>query len=113
MSFLNKIHKYSISGTLLSHSIKKLNYAFAMLVRRIAYSHGKIDTNKLFVMTYDDCYACNPQYIVDEIIRQQLPIDIVWVTSKKARWTDSPLKSAQLNAEALKCLKNKQQQKFG
>lgn len=90
MSILSKIRKYSISGTLLSHSIKKLDYAFALLARRIAYSHGKIDNNKLFVMTYDDCYACNPQYIVEEIIRQQLPIDIVWATSKKSKMDRFP-----------------------
>lgn len=43
------------------------------------YRTGEICDNKLFVMTFDNKYSCNAKYIVDEIIRQKLPIDIVWV----------------------------------
>lgn len=30
-------------------------------------------------MTYDNSYTCNPSYIVDEIVRRNLPVDIVFV----------------------------------
>lgn len=43
------------------------------------YRTGEICDNKLFVMTFDNKYSCNAKYIVDEIIRQKFPIDIVWV----------------------------------
>ncbi len=45
---------------------------------------GEIVPNKLFVMTYDNNYTCNPRYIVEEIQRQNLPIDIVWACPRKA-----------------------------
>ena len=52
------------------------------------YSHGKVQDNKLFVMTFDNDYTCNARYIVDEIIRQKLPIDIVWVGNKATMASD-------------------------
>lgn len=38
----------------------------------------KIQPNKIFVMTYDNAYSCNERYIVDEILRRNLPVEIVW-----------------------------------
>ena len=33
-------------------------------------------------MTFDDKFGCNQKYIVEEILKQNLPIDIVWVANK-------------------------------
>ncbi len=49
----------------------------------------KVVNNKLFVMTFDNNYSCNAKYIVDEIIRQKLPIDIVWVGDKITMKSDA------------------------
>ncbi len=46
------------------------------------FRNGQISDNKLFVMTFDNNYTCNARYIVDEIIRQKLPVDIVWAGEK-------------------------------
>ncbi len=64
-------------------SIRKNIDAFVGKVsRKLFYRKGKIDNNKLFVMTFDNDYTCNARYVVDEILRQKLPIDIVWAGSK-------------------------------
>lgn len=33
-------------------------------------------------MTYQNDYVCNPKYIAEEILRQNLPYDLVWVVKK-------------------------------
>ncbi|MBQ1977194.1 MAG: CDP-glycerol glycerophosphotransferase family protein [Ruminococcus sp.] len=63
---------------------KKIDSFIGKTSRKLLYRKGKVKDNKLFVMTFDDGYNCNPRYIVDEIIRQKLPIDIVWVGNKKS-----------------------------
>lgn len=53
--------------------------------RKVFYRKGgKIVQNKLFVMTYDNDYTCNPRYVAEEIRRQRLPIQIVWVCPRQA-----------------------------
>lgn len=44
---------------------------------------GKVEKNKVIFMHYNDCYQCNPAYICDEILRQGLDYDIVYVAGKK------------------------------
>ena len=61
---------------------KNIDALIGRLTRKMFYSHGKVQNNKLFVMTFDNDYTCNARYIVDEIIRQKLPIDIVWAGNK-------------------------------
>lgn len=54
----------------------------AAVFRRIAFCRGSIQPNKVFFMTYDGKYACNPKYIADELIRRKVPVELVWAISK-------------------------------
>lgn len=47
------------------------------------YRKEKIQPNRIFVMTYDNAYSCNERYIVDEIIRRELPVEIIWAYAGK------------------------------
>jgi Putative glycosyl/glycerophosphate transferases involved in teichoic acid biosynthesis TagF/TagB/EpsJ/RodC len=50
----------------------------------ISYStRDKVEDDKIIFMHYNNVYQCNPKYICDEIIKQGLKYDIVFVTSKK------------------------------
>lgn len=40
----------------------------------------KVQPNKVIFMTFNHTYSCNPKYITRELLRQKLPLDIVWVT---------------------------------
>lgn len=51
-------------------------------IRILLSCRGKIQNNKLYVMTFDNKFNCNQKYIVEEILRQNLPIDIVWVANE-------------------------------
>lgn len=71
-----------VEGTFFLSVRKKIDNILGKLFRNLFYKSGKVKNNKLFVMTFDNGYDCNPRYIVDEIIRQKLPIDIVWAADK-------------------------------
>ena len=49
-----------------------------------------VQRNKILIMTYQNDYACNPKYIAEELLRQQLPVDIVWALQKKAAMAHFP-----------------------
>lgn len=93
---LSKCRKYLIAGSFLKHTTnylvhmwsrfwKRLDYLLGILARKILYSHGDVQSNKIFVMTFDDRYTCNLKYIVDEILHQELPVEIVWVAPRKGK----------------------------
>ncbi len=46
---------------------------------RSKFSRLPIQENKVFAITFDKRYNCNLKYIVEETLRQELPLDIVWV----------------------------------
>ena len=57
----------------------------------ISYStRDKVEKDKIVFMHYNDVYQCNPKYIIEEILRQGLDYDIVFVTSK-AHMNEFPL----------------------
>lgn len=100
---IDKIKRYLIAGSILAHTgkfivsipsrvrklitriRKKLDYMIGFLIRRIIYSRGNVENNKIFFMTFDDSYSCNARYIADEVLRQKLPIQIVWVVPAKGK----------------------------
>ena len=75
--------KYMITGSLMLHIRKYLDKLIGYVMRNIVYRKGEIQNNKIFVMTYDNSFTCNPKYIVEELLRRNLPVDIVWVVDKK------------------------------
>ena len=77
-----------VQGVFFLNIRKNIDALIAKITRKMFYSHGKVQDNKLFVMTFDNDYTCNARYIVDEIIRQKLPIDIVWVGNKATMASD-------------------------
>lgn len=79
-SFSRKLRRIAVTDSLFLHIINKLDNLIGKLARKMAYRKGKVVRNKVFVMTYDDTYSCNPKYIVEELLRRKLPLDIVCVT---------------------------------
>lgn len=79
-----KVKQILVEGNLLGYIRKKIDYLIGVLARRSIYCHGEIQNNKIFVMTYDGLFSCNPRYIVEEILRQRLPVQIVWAVNPEA-----------------------------
>lgn len=78
----NKIKKYLIEGSIILHCRKKIDAIIGYIVRKIVYRKGMVENNKIFFMTYDSEYSCNLKYISDELIKQKLPVKIIWVCGK-------------------------------
>ncbi len=77
-SFFRMLLVYAAEDRLLLQIREKLDRWLGLLVRKLAFRKEKIVPEKVFVMTYDDQFNCNPKYIVQELIRRKLPLDIVW-----------------------------------
>ncbi|MDD6155104.1 MAG: CDP-glycerol glycerophosphotransferase family protein [Eubacteriales bacterium] len=61
---------------------ERIDKGLARLSRKIVYSKVPVQNNKVFAATFDNAYNCNPGYIVSELVKRDLPIDIVMVASK-------------------------------
>lgn len=60
-----------------------LDAIVAKIVRRIISMKTKVEDNKIIFMHYSNQYQCNPAYICDELIRQNIDCDIVFAADKK------------------------------
>ena len=54
-------------------------WTFALPYRILLCYTSKVQSNKIIFLTFNHTYTCNPKYICEEILRQQLPVEIVWV----------------------------------
>ncbi len=92
---IEKVKKAAVEGKLIrktlhyifvkipSLTMQKIDGMFGRIIRYTYVKTAKVDSNKIVFMTYSDDYMCNPKYITEEILRQGLPWDLVWVVPKK------------------------------
>ena len=80
---MNGIRELFLRGNLLLRIRKYLDWRFTYMMRAILLRKNKVVNNKIFFMTYDNAYTCNPAYIADEIARRNLDVDMVWTGPKK------------------------------
>lgn len=78
MSFLKKIVKLLIAGKLLGRIAKRIDYVVGILMRKLVFRNGDVVNNRIFMMTYDFQFSCNPAAIAAEILRRELPVEIYW-----------------------------------
>ena len=55
----------------------------ARICRRIISMKTKVENDKIIFMHYANQYQCNPAYICNELLKQGLNYDIVYVADKK------------------------------
>lgn len=60
---------------------KAIDWALSYIPRRILCYTSKVQNNKIFFMTFNHQYTCNPKYICEEIMRQELPVEMVWAVT--------------------------------
>ena len=59
-----------------------VDYSGAAVDRLILCHTSKIQNNKVVFMTFNNNYMCNQKDICEELLKQKLPLDIVWVCTK-------------------------------
>ncbi len=82
---MNGIKRSLIEGKVLKNVILNVDYYTSVAARNVIYRDNEIQKNKIFFMTYDRNYTCNLKYIAEELIRQNLDVDLVWVVSPKMK----------------------------
>ena len=73
--FFNGYHIYRRQAELLAQQSRQLNNNVVSLINRAELSPRKI----VFVNFMGRGYGCNPKYIAEEILRRNLPYDLVWL----------------------------------
>lgn len=76
---MNGIKRSLIEGKTVHNVILAVDYYTSVLIRKIIYRNNPVQNNKIFVMTFDRNYTCNPKYIVEEMLKRHPQADIVWV----------------------------------
>ena len=90
MPFFKKIGKYLVIGTFFTRIAKKIDYLLSMCVRKLVFGRSKVVGNRIFVMTFDFQFTCNPAAIVKELIRRDLPVEIYWAVKDDSKLSDFP-----------------------
>lgn len=65
----------------LGHFFGKLDELAALIARTAVSLRSRIDKNKIVFMHYDNKFQCNPKYICEELLRQNVKYDIVFVVT--------------------------------
>jgi CDP-glycerol glycerophosphotransferase len=76
-------------GNFMTAFLRKLRKLFAIPAGALLTWMSKVKPNKIIFMTFNHTYSCNPKYICQELLRQKLPVDIVWVV-KPDKPIDTP-----------------------
>lgn len=80
---MNEIKRALIEGKFINNAILYVDYYASVLMRSIVFRNSPIQNNKIFVMTFDRKYTCNPKYIIEELLKRHPDADVVWVVDPK------------------------------
>ena len=79
---LLKIKKALIEGKFFrkvsSKIFAKPDKYLGTIIRNIVFKFSKIQKNKIFFFTFQGDYTCNPKYITEELLKQNVDCEIVW-----------------------------------
>ncbi|MCD8245370.1 MAG: CDP-glycerol glycerophosphotransferase family protein [Parabacteroides sp.] len=75
--------KVLIEGKFLNTLIKVIDRYIGIFARKIMSIKTPVDPNKVFFMTQESQYTCNPKYISRELEKRRPDLDIVWRCPQK------------------------------
>ena len=82
--FVKKVQALQIQNRQLKDYVEKLNTSYNETISSALNIFQKIAIvpNKIVFISYDGKgYSCNPKYIAEEILRRNLPLDLVWLVN--------------------------------
>lgn len=82
---LSNVEKALITGNVLVKIRQKLDNLIGGIFRHFWAKRQKIQRNKIVFMGYEDRYECNLKYIAEEILRQELPYELVWLAARNTK----------------------------
>lgn len=74
-----KILRRLVERNFLQTVIKTLDKILSLITVRIMQCFIPIEQNKIVFITFRGSYDCNPKWICEEIIRRNLPYQLVWI----------------------------------
>lgn len=84
---MNRVFQKILAGKLFQKMFKNpfliLDNIISVPVRKHYMKHEQVCDNKILFSTFNSEYTCNPKAITEEIIRRNLPWEIVWLKKGK------------------------------
>ena len=80
--FKYKIAKALVEKQFIEKVVTKIDKYLSIFTVKILSLSTPIRNNKIIFMTFQGAFTCNAKYIAEEIVRQNLPWDIVFVMNK-------------------------------
>ena len=93
---LEKVLAGNLFQKLFKNPFKIADEILSKIVRTIYMQNCKVDNNKIFFSTFNGEYTCNPKAITEEILRRNLPWEIVWLVKRQSQMENVP--------ESIKCV---------
>jgi len=87
VSIGKKILNALVEGKLLSKIFSLIDYFNAIIIRRILFSNTKVNPKKIMFMTFQGSYTCNPKYICEQLLKENIDCEIVWNVGYEAYMT--------------------------
>lgn len=91
---MNRVLEKILAGQLFQKIFKNpfliADEILAKIVRRIFMQNCQVNNNKIFFSTFNGEYTCNPKAITEEILRRNLPWEIVWLVKRDSQIENVP-----------------------
>jgi CDP-glycerol glycerophosphotransferase len=101
---MNKITKRILEAKffqkIFKNPFKVMDEILASIFRPIYQKTAKINNNKIVFATFNGAYTCNLKPIAEEILRRELPYELVWVTKGKTHLKKIPRKFKVIQQES-------------
>lgn len=82
---LSNVEKALVEGNTLVKIRQKLDNLISGIFRYFWAKKQQIQNNKIVFMGYGDRYECNLKYIAEEMLRQELPYELIWLAAKDTK----------------------------
>lgn len=77
-----KVIKALVEGEFIKKTINKIETRtdryLGIWAKKLVFSNEQVQKNKIFFMTFQGDYTCNPKYITEELIKENIDCDIIW-----------------------------------
>lgn len=91
---MNRVLEKILAGQLFQKMFKNpfliADEILAKIVRKIFMQNCQVNNNKIFFSTFNGEYTCNPKAITEEILRRNLPWEIVWLVKRDSQIENVP-----------------------
>ncbi|TVT72644.1 MAG: CDP-glycerol--glycerophosphate glycerophosphotransferase [Pseudomonas sp.] len=82
MRYVSSVVRNIKRGVFWERLMERLSLGMAIFFRKIIACTVSVDSRKVMFMTFQNEYTCNPKYIAEQILKENLNCDMVWAIGR-------------------------------